>query len=294
MKVELTSENKVLLVLILSAILITIGSYTYVFAEDSIESMKITHKSNPMTCIMIPEPEIQDRFNNSLLKLTYDVVSEWEDTMTNYTFNTKLHTADGWHLPIKVVDYPLHFDKKTTEFPECNIFIEYSRVNEQQHIDNENALGFTSINFRNSSHQWTYVMIYIEGPKQAPVISLCVGCNAEQEQEQQIRLTNKNTIVPYEDNVIRKILIHEYAHALGVGHYIDDRTKFNNVSSLMYPNMNPFGINDLDEIPIMDREVVRQIYNNDGFKSHPGNEFNNYTIEEIMRGAIDNLVEKYQ
>ena len=136
-------------------------------------------------------------------------------------------------------------------------------------------------------------MIYLEGVEKNSTIKMCIGCSEEQKQEQEDRLSEEDIVVPYGDKAIRKVLIHEYAHALGVGHYVDDRTKFNNVPSLMYPNMNPFAINDLDSIPIIDREVVRQIYNNDGFKGFDGNPFNNYTIEELLMGAISNLVEKY-
>ena len=72
--------------------------------------------------------------------------------------------------------------------------------------------------------------------------------------------------------------MHEFGHALGIGHYIEDMDSKNNLPSLMYPNLNPFKENSF-ELEELDKEMLRTIYNDDGFGGLHGNVPYYYIIE---------------
>lgn len=268
---------------------------------DFIETMGggIYHKDNPMTCIMEPEPELQERFYGStngvkdisdgLLTMTINVVYEWSSTMRDYTKNTPHFNPNGWNIPTTLIKYEDHFDKIVYDFPECKIFIEYSKENVGQHIPNENALGYTQIDFSKSKHQWAFVMIYLESIQIGQKVDLCIGCEG---QEQKLELKVDLEPKPMSDESIRKILRHEYAHALGIGHYVEDVSEGNNIDSLMYPNFNPFKPNVYERIPVADREMLRQIYLNDGFGGLKGYEPTKLYLIEIIEGMLENQKSK--
>ena len=256
---------------------------------DNIETMGVIHKDNPMTCIMIPPPEIQERFYDELFDLTIETIWGWQEEMTEYTNGTPYHDPNGWYLPIKAVEYKKHFDKEVWDFPECNIFIEFSRENTGQHIENKNALGYTQIDFSKSKHQWAYIRIYTDSIEEGGRINLCIGCDDEPKKSITISLETK----PMPNDAIRKILRHEFAHALGIGHYIEDNKPENNIASLMYKKFNPFTIKSFDTIPITDKEMLRQIYNSDGFKGQNGIHYRNVNTVELIEGVMDNLKDKF-
>ena len=249
----------------------------------------IYHKDNPMTCIMEPAPEIQDRFYNGILTMTILTVQEWSDAMDSYSQDTRFYKESGWDIPMKLVYYENHFDKNVVDFPDCNIFIEFSKENTGQHILNKKALGYTSIDFSHSNHQWAFIMVYLDSIEVGQSFTFCIGCSDEKKEEYQIDLTAK----PMPTEAIQKIIRHEYAHALGIGHYVEDQEFGNDLPSLMYPIMNPFAPVIYDEIPIADREMLRQIYNTDGFGGLNGLMPNKVSIEEIKNSSVEHFMEKY-
>ena len=258
---------------------------------DFIETMGsgIYHKDNPMTCIMEPAPEIQDRFYNGILTMTILTVQERSDAMDSYSQDTRFYKESGWDIPMKLVYYENHFDKNVVDFPDCNIFIEFSKENTGQHILNKKALGYTSIDFSHSNHQWAFIMVYLDSIEVGQSFTFCIGCSDEKKEEYQIDLTAK----PMPTEAIQKIIRHEYAHALGIGHYVEDQEFGNDLPSLMYPIMNPFAPVIYDEIPIADREMLRQIYNTDGFGGLNGLMPNKVSIEEIKNSSVEHFMEKY-
>jgi len=255
---------------------------------DKIETMGVVHKDNPTTCIMEPEPILQERFYNEILTLTILTVQDWSDSMDLYTMNSKHYDPTGWDIPIKLVEYEDHFDKNVVDFPGCAIFLEFAKDNHGQHIKNQNALGYTQIDFSKSKHQWAFIMTYLESIEVGHKVAICIGCDTENE-EIEIDLTPK----PMPNSAIQKIIRHEYAHALGIGHYVEDRDTKNNVESLMYTQMNPFSQNTEETIPLHDRETLRQIYGNDGFGGIEGLPVRHYTTIEILDGAMKNMVDRF-
>lgn len=223
------------------------------YAEDRYEILRFTHPDNPTVCIMEPEPIIQDRFHEEVFKLTVDSVLIWQNDM-------KAYTGGNWFMSIFYYEYEEHFDKVPEDFPECNIFMEYREYNtgKEEETTNNKALGWTGFDFSKSWHKYAYVMTYLKSTEVNPHISLCIGC--EENSDLTVELRHKDLPL----NTINRIIMHEFGHALGIGHYIDDRDGKNTLPSLMYPSLNPFKDNPftLEEV---DKEALRLIYDDDGF-----------------------------
>lgn len=270
------------LTLVLIVLLVSTSTVGMVNA-DSIETMGggIYHKDNPLVCIMEPNPELQERFYNELLILTYDSVMLWQN-------NLKSYSGGNWYMMMELISFEKHYDKLVYDFPRCNIFIEFSKENNGQHIDNIDALGYAQIDFSKSKHQWAYVMIYTEAIEKETKISFCIGCSNQQEQETK----HEAKLLEMDSNAIKKVLIHELGHSLGIGHYVQDLKTDNNVESIMYPNFNPFSNkNMINELPYADLEVLRQIYTSDGFGGLHGLNQSEIPMEDILFGIIENMSE---
>ena len=202
---------------------------------------------------MEPEPIVQDRFHEEVFDMTVQSVLIWQNEMKTYT-------GGDWYMPISYYEHENHFDKTPEDFPECNIFIEFRERNtgEGEGTPNKKALGWTGFDFSTSWHKWSYVMVYMKSPEMNPHISLCIGC--EENSDLTIELKHKD--LP--SDTINRIIMHEFGHALGIGHYKDDRVGKNTLPSLMYPTLNPFKENSF-KLEEVDKEALRMIYGDDGF-----------------------------
>ena len=264
------AEHIVWIVLIVS--LVSFSLFVVVYGEDKIETMKVFHKDNPSVCIFEPEQDLQDRFHSTIFKHTVDSVLIWQNEMKSYS-------GGNWYMPIFYYQYGEHVNKTPQEFPECNILIVFEGLNNGTDIVNSSALGYAHFDFSHSNHQWAMVVVYTKALVETPVVSVCIGCD---DVPNEINIKQEVRDLP--ENSIRYIIMHEFGHALGIGHYVDDRTKFNNHVSLMYPSMSPFGENDLT-IGFVDKEVLVKIYSIDGFKGIYGHTPDRYIIKEKSDGT---------
>ena len=264
------AEHIVWIVLIVS--LVSFSLFVVVYGEDKIETMKVFHKDNPSVCIFEPEQDLQDRFHSTIFKHTVDSVLIWQNEMKSYS-------GGNWYMPIFYYQYGEHVNKTPQEFPECNILIVFEGLNNGTDIVNSSALGYAHFDFSHSNHQWAMVVVYTKALVETPVVSVCIGCD---DVPNEINIKQEVRDLP--ENSIRYIIMHEFGHALGIGHYVDDRTKFNNHVNLMYPSMSPFGENDLT-IGFVDKEVLVKIYGKDGFKGIYGHTPDRYIIKEKYDGT---------
>ncbi len=246
--------NTIILFLLAWAIVFiaVFGMISPAFAMDHYETTRMVFKNNPNTCIMEPMPELQERFYNELLLTTYESVRMWTIEMDHFT-------NGNWYLPMQIIAYEEHHNKLISDYRECNIFIEFDKHNPGTRVQST-ALGWTAYDHSKSVHPYAFIMIYTEALKETGNVSLCIGCDDELEQS----LEFSSEMQELDERAIKRIIRHEFGHALGLGHYIEDKDKSNNVDSLMYPIMDPFGYNDI-YIEEIDKIILREIYGADGF-----------------------------
>ena len=244
--------------ILLIVCLVSFFSLNSAFAEDRYEVLRFVHSYNPNVCIMEPEPIIQDRFHEEVFELTVDSVLIWQNDMKSYT-------GGNWFMPIFYYEYEEHFDKVPENFPNCNIFMEYREYNTgiDEGTSNKKALGWTGFDFSKSWHKYAYVMTYLKSTEVNPHISLCIGC------EDKSDITVSFEQKPLPSDTINRIIMHEFGHALGIGHYQDDRERNNTLPSLMHPNLKPFEENSF-KLEEVDKEILRLIYDDDGFAGRHG------------------------
>ena len=220
-----------------------------VYGEDTFKTIgdNIWHKSNPTICITEPEPSLQERFYGGVLYDAYYTVKAWQNGLIDYS-------GGNWTMDVRFYDYEFHNDKHADDFPECQIFMEF------EEYSGGDALGTTTYNFSNSTHQYVFITTYlkhIENPK----IALCIGCDEDLPTE--IKIDMNPVYMPYP--AIKMIMFHEFGHAIGLGHYVEDKSKNNNVSSLMYTHFDPFDIKHEIIIEPIDFQMAVEIYAKDGF-----------------------------
>jgi hypothetical protein len=203
---------------------------------------------------------------------------QWQTELNEYS-------EGDWYIPMRLVEYEKHSLLHTSDYTPCNIFMEYEYINVGQDLDNLSALGWTMFEFSKSSHQWAYIMTYLNAFDNKNKISLCIGCADEGElptiEQEELKIKE---IPP---TAVKRIMLHEFGHALGLGHYLEDANIANNELSLMYPTMFAFDHTE-PRIELVDLEVLRYIYNSDGFGGQQGFVHGHHIeIDEV----IDNIIE---
>ena len=255
LKTNMENIQRLLWIMLITS-LVVFFSLEFAFGEDKIETLRYVHKDNPTVCIMEPSPIIQERFHEEILDVTISSIKAWEIEMIE-------HTGGNWYLPIKYYMWEFHFDKLTTDFKQCNIIMEFDEYNNGENR-NKRSLGWTAFDFSNSSHKYAYMKVYVKATEPPQVTMICVNCDEGKQNPD-----TEYELKPLPLGTIKSIIMHEFSHTLGVGHYIDDRTHFNNIPSLMYPTLSPFIEND-PIIGLVEKEVLRLIYGEDGFGGHYG------------------------
>lgn len=225
------------------------------YGEDTFKTIgnNIWHKDNPTVCIAEPEPSLHEKFYGGVLYDAYSTVKQWQNQLIDYS-------GGNWFMNVKFFDYEYHNDKHADDFPQCQIFMEF------EEYSGNDALGTTSYNFANSTHQYVFITTYLKHIEK-PQVALCIGCDEELPQE--ITIDMNPVYMPYP--AIKMIMLHEFGHAIGLGHYIEDKTRYNNVTSLMYPSFDPFDTNGEIIIEPIDLQMAVEIYGKDGFGGLYGN-----------------------
>jgi len=239
--------EKILWITMLSALL-WLGM-DFAFGEqrpDVYETLRLNHQTTPVVCVFEANPEITDDWEN-IERVTYEAIYEWKEALENES-----HLL---FLPIYgTIEWESHANKYVSDYPFCNILINY------EYYSGSDSLGTTSIDFSYSKHKFMFINIYLNQFKPTVEIVLSgtegsVGYGKE--------------LVPMPLNTIRNVVLHEFGHGLGLGHYFIgdgiDGGKTMYDYSAMVPTIEAFDEELELTIRPNDMEMIRQLYADDGF-----------------------------
>tara|TARA_R110002020_G_scaffold149756_4_gene326195 strand:- start:197 stop:985 length:789 start_codon:yes stop_codon:yes gene_type:complete len=213
---------------------------------DYFESLGLYLKENPNVCIMEANPNYTE-YHNEIYDLTRSAINNWE-----YTLQQK--TGGDWTFPIYQYSFESHDNKTPRDFPNCDIFMTFEQ------FANGKALGTTSFDYSNSNHKYSYITTWINSFENHKITIIIGGENPSASK----KIEQKH--LPLE--AIYNIVLHEFGHALGLGHYqtLDDNCKGNDCAerSIMFPSIDPFSSN-IKQITDEDIQMVVRLYGDDGF-----------------------------
>ena len=72
---------------------------------------------------------------------------------------------------------------------------------------------------------------------------------------------------PLPINTIRNIVLHEFGHGLGLGHYESSEPVHSYLKSSMAPSINPFDEKQILSVTYLDLAMIGLIYGENGWKS---------------------------
>src|SRR3990172_350126 len=150
--------QKIAPVLVLLLIIGLLGS-NLAYA-DYTEYMKIRIESNnPNVCVFEAENPQVDFAKRGLYKKTVKWISEWSKQLE------KEANGGNWDFTYEFIHNSTHFDKKPTDFPQCNVLIVFDAENLNPiESDLGMAQGYTSFDYRSSTHKFSFIDIFTFAP----------------------------------------------------------------------------------------------------------------------------------
>jgi len=249
------------------AILLIVGLLGTNFAYgDYTEYMKIRIESDkPNVCVFEAEDSKVDFEKRGLYKKTIKWISEWSKQL-------KKEANDGnWSFTYELIHNSTHFDKKPTDFPQCNVLIVFDAENLNPiESDLGMAQGYTSFDYRSSTHKFSFIDIFTFAPTNVIDLGQLNFDNMTKSADgsYEVKLGKSMfTSEPISDEAIRIVIQHEFAHALGLGHYVDTTT--NDFKSIMMPqfDVRAKGLENV-KITLDDIKALIELYGEDGIHKY--------------------------
>ena len=185
-----------------------------------------------------------------LRDLTFSTLNEWETKLTN-------STGGNWNMTSTEYPFSEHGDKTTDDYPDCNVFINYTQGTEDE------SVGRTGFDFSQSSRYYYWIEIDLYTVERKIHVQLGEGFN-----NSTISDTMNWRLIP--DTDIRNIVLHEFGHGLGLEHYyvtVDCRVEVCDYSPIMFGSIDVFE-NEIKSVTEKDLKMTIRVYGEDGF-GHP-------------------------
>jgi hypothetical protein len=213
------------------------------------DSLKLRHTTNPNICLFEVDPSLYDDWD-SLRNITIIAINEWIIKL-EYVY------PDGnWGVDIKIIPWEDHENKLVENYNECNIMINYDKTSDNT------SLGYTSLNFNKSWHKFMFINVFLESQKS--VTEIIIGDN-------NTSIKQGSVSYPLPKNTIKNIVLHEFGHGLGLGHFESSRPPnmgmMSYTKSAMIPSINPFDENQNLYVTYLDLTMIAKIYGENGWGS---------------------------
>jgi len=258
--------NKVLTITFISVVFILLLVPINTFAQyndkgDKYETLGVRHATNPQVCLFEPDPSRVDPFYWSDVQYqSWKALLEWQIVMTEFA------PEGDWSMSIhSTVPFEEHENKTPDDYRHCTVFLTYEIENTKE---DSKALGQTGIDFRNSSHKFMYITIFLHHVQHNNIV-LDLGNTKPNPETGLVEFTINLDKKELPLNSVYNIVLHEFGHALGIGHYyageFPEPQGFGYLRSSMTPSLEPFKMDQLFEITVADKFMLVQIYGMDGY-----------------------------
>ena len=160
-------------------------------------------------CIYEPEDQILKEHTDYLINPTMTAVIEWQDRLRTYT-NGDEYGMLYYYIPSATYD-----NKHFTDFAQCNIHIVFweEKVDEASDITLGVAWNLGRINGTDMSVIEVYPIFDISLPVTVE--------DGENYTSREIEAISEYEYVPIPQDGIYSVVLHEFGHAIGIGHYCD-------------------------------------------------------------------------
>ena len=252
--------EKALWIILISS-LITFGTAVSVFGQfpesDKYEYLGIRHDVRPQVCLFEPNPTHVDwKYWKDVEFESWRAILDWQVEMQEF-----LPEGD-WSMYIhSTVPYHEHWNKTPNDYRHCNIFLTYEAFNEDE--ERADALGLTGIDFSNSSHKFTYIVVYLHAVSNTNIVLDFDDAYKDPETGlAKFEINLDRVELPLQ--TVYNIVLHELGHGLGLGHY-ESNAPNGFQKSTMTPSLKPFNSNEVFEIKIADKFMLGYLYGTDGY-----------------------------
>ena len=222
--------------------------------SDVYEYLGIRHDKNPHVCLFEPNPTYIDwDYWLEVEKVSHQAILDWQTEMTEF-----LPEGD-WTLTIhSTVPYVEHWNKIPDDYRHCNIFLTFEAWNDSE----DQALGYTGIDFSKSSHKFTFIVVFLQAVNNN-ALTLNFGDGYKDPESGLTKFEINLEKQPLPIQTVYNIVLHELGHGLGLGHY--ESAYPNGLErSTMTPSLKPFSDN-VFEIKITDKFMLGYLYGTDGY-----------------------------
>ena len=231
-------------ILILLVLFMNVPIYAENGEYSKYDSLKLRHVTNPHICLFEVNPELYDWY-----KLKYITISAIEEWILKLEY---AYPNGSWAVLVETIPWEEHENKTAFNYPQCNIMINYEKSS------NSKTLGNTSLNFNTSWHKFMFINIFLESQKNITKIVLGDDMSTT-------TINNMQESYPLPENTIRNIILHEFGHGLGLGHFNLNRSMQGYTQSVMAPTISPFDENQILSVTYLDLVMIGKIYGENGW-----------------------------
>ncbi len=215
----------------------------------------------PDICIMEPDdPEVREAFHRlEYARGVTEGVAVWDQGVNYMAEWYDSPKGRSWEFDVKYIPVEDHGDKNLDYYITCNIFVLFFGANDTPRDDlGMKALGYTSYDFAKSTHKYAVIGIFTIATPSSDTVAFNLNPDPKYWTDSEV-----GDPVRLGYGTVRQIFVHEFGHALGLGHYYPG---FSASRSVMQASLDPFDTSLYIPPQMLDYYALITKYGPDGFK----------------------------